>query len=199
MLLGEVRLAAAGVGRTGAAEALPQAVVGRLVEAGQRLPLVEQVAQPVGTAAPVVALGKPLGLGDDLVLLDLGLGGTLRLLDPLGLPLDRDHRCGRVEASGQAGEVTDGVGRGDLLTETLHRGGCLLGGQLPGVDPLLEEVHLEGERVEAIGVELQRLLGAPLGVLPHGAFPIRGLDVDGAVLGHPAPVGLLVGAHGRPS
>ncbi len=64
-LLGEVGLAAPGVRRAGAGEPPPQGVVGGPVEPGERLPLVEQLAQPVRAVAPVVALGELLGLGDD--------------------------------------------------------------------------------------------------------------------------------------
>ena len=58
---------------------------------------VEQVAQPVGAVAPVVALGQLLGLGDDLL---LAATWTRRRAGPLGLArlaLARDHRAERVE------------------------------------------------------------------------------------------------------
>ena len=69
VLLGEVRLAAPGVRRARGREPAPQRVVGGPVDPGECLPLVEQLAQPVGAVAPVAALGELLGLGDDLLLL----------------------------------------------------------------------------------------------------------------------------------
>ena len=68
VLLGEVRLAAPGVRRPRGREPPPQRVVGGPVDAGERLPLVEQLAQPVGAVAPVGAGGELLGLGDDPLL-----------------------------------------------------------------------------------------------------------------------------------
>ena len=58
VLLGEVRLAASGVRRARGREAAPQRVVGGPVDARERLPLVEQLAQPVGAVAPVGALRR---------------------------------------------------------------------------------------------------------------------------------------------
>ena len=92
VLLGEVRLAAPGVRRARGREAAPQRVVGGPVDAGERLPLVEQLAHPVGAVAPVGALGERLGLGDDLLLALAGLGGALGALDLAGLALLLEHR-----------------------------------------------------------------------------------------------------------
>ena len=98
VLLGEVRLAVPGVRRPRGGEAAPQRVVGGPVEAGQLLPRREQVAQPVGAVAPVGALGELLGLGDELLLLRLGLRALLGALLLAGRALDRDHGAERVEA-----------------------------------------------------------------------------------------------------
>ena len=208
MLLGEVRLAVAGVRRPRGGEAAPQGVVGGPVEPGELLPRRQQLAEPVGAVAPVGAVGEPLGLGDELLLRRLGLGALLRPLLLARRALDGDHRGQRVEAGGEGDEVTDRVGVDDLLAQRLDRRGGLLGRQPPGGHALLEQVDLALELLEALGEELQRLLGRAGLVGPHGALAIGGSDIDGAVLGHPAPglltlcrvvSGLLVGAHGRPS
>ena len=75
----------------------------------------------------------------------------------------------------------------------LHRLGGLVGGQHAGLDPLLEQLDLEGERVVPLGEEGQRLLGRPLGVLPDGALAVGGPHVDGSVVVDASPL-LLVTA-----
>ncbi len=187
VLLGEVRLAAPGVGRARAGEALPQRVVGGAVDARQGLPQLQQVAQLVGATAPVVAGRDLLGLGDQLLLLGLGLGGLLGLLDLAGLTQDGEHGAEGVEATDQRGEVADGVGVADLGADCLDRLRGLLGCELGAVDPLLEELHLEGERGEALGEEVKRLLRCPCRVGPHRSFAIGGPDIHGAVVVDAAP------------
>ena len=128
VLLGEVRLAAPGVGRARGREPAPQRVVGGPVDAGERLPLVEQLAQPVGAVAPVVALGELLGLGDDLSLAALASAACLRPARPCG-PRAGAAMTGPSASSRPAsdGEVADGVGVGDLAAHGLDRLVRLLG------------------------------------------------------------------------
>ena len=101
LLLGEVDLAAPGVGGAGGGEPPPQRVVGGLVDPRERLPLVEQVAQPVGATAPVVAVGELLGLGDDGLLGGLGLRGLRGPLLLARLALGGEHGGEGVEPAGE--------------------------------------------------------------------------------------------------
>ena len=188
VLLREVRLAAAGVRRPRGREPLPQLVVGGAVDARERLPLVEETAQPVGAGPPVAAGGERLGLGDDLLLGGLGLDGALRLLGLAGLALQGDHRAERVEAPDERAEVADGVGLGDLGGDGLDRLGGLLGRHHARPDPLLEQLDLEGQRLEALGEEGHGLFGRARGVLAHRAFAVGRPDVDGAVVVDPSPL-----------
>src|SRR4029078_12644181 len=87
VLLREVRLPAPGVRRPRGREPAPQLVVCGSVDPGQRLPLVQQLAEAVRAVAPVVALGELLGLGDQPLLLRLRGRGPLGAPRPPGLTL----------------------------------------------------------------------------------------------------------------
>jgi hypothetical protein len=119
---------------------VPQRVVGRPVQPGECLPLVEQVAEPVGAVAPVVALAELLGLDHDLLLAFPRLLDLLRALPPAYLALLREHRPERVEPGRECGEVADRVGVGDLVADLLHRLARLVGRERRAVDALFEEV-----------------------------------------------------------
>ena len=106
----------------------------------------------------------------------------------------------RVEPGDQRVEVADRVGVGRPAPRTvLHRLGGLLGRHHAGPDPLLEQLDLEGQRVVAVGEELQRLLGRALGVLPDRALAVGGPHVDGAVVVDPTPLVADVTRHCGPS
>ena len=87
-----------------------------------------------------------------------------------------------------ADDVTDGVGLDELGGDLLDRLGRLVGAERTGTHALLEQLHLEGEGVEAPGEERERLLRRALGVLADGAFAVGRADVDGAVGVHAAPL-----------
>ena len=188
LLLGEVRLARLGVRRPRAGEPLPQLVVGRPVDPGQRLPGLEQVAHPGHAVAPVRRRGELLGLGDDRLLLRAALRQLLGALGLAGLPLAGDHRAEGVQPTHEGLEVADGVGLGDLAADGLDRGDGLVRGELRGPDALLEEADLGLERGVPLGVEAQRLLGRALGVLADGTLAVLRPDEDGPVLGDTSPL-----------
>ena len=77
----------------------------------------------------------------------------------------------RVEPVDQSGEVADGVGVGHLSAHRPDRLGGLLGRHHTRLDPLVEQLDLEGQRVVAVGVELQSLLGVPSGYCPTERSP----------------------------
>ena len=109
--VGEVRLAAPGVRRPGGREPAPQRVVDRLLEPGERLPLVEQLAHPVGAVAPVVALATSFSASAAIRSLSPRASSSLRARSSR-----RCSRCAsivlgqRVEPGVETGEVTDGLG-----------------------------------------------------------------------------------------
>ena len=65
---GEVAATAAGERVPGGGEALPQLLVGLPVDAADRLPLLDDGAEPVAGGLPLRALGQLLGLEDELLL-----------------------------------------------------------------------------------------------------------------------------------
>ena len=129
--LGEVLLAVPGVRRPCGGEPVPQLVVARLVEPGERLPLVQQFAQAGDAVPPVGAGGDRLGLGGDLGLrvagfLDLGGAFGLALLALLG-----DQRGEGLQPGPQAVQVADGLGLVDRAGHLLDRGAGVVGDTVP--------------------------------------------------------------------
>ena len=190
VLLGEVRLAAPGVRRPGGGEPAPQRVVGGPVDAGQRLPLVEQLAQPVGAVAPVVALGELLGLGDDGLLRDLRLGGAL---GPLGLA--RLALASAITGPSASSRPASAARSPTALASTtcsrtvFTDSAGLLGRQHAGPLTRCSSSSTSNASASYRSVKKrQRLLGRALGVLAHGALAVGGPDEDRAVLGDPAPL-----------
>ena len=153
---------------------MPQLVVGGFVEPGQRLPLVEQLAQPVGAVAPVVALrrsSRPRRRSRSLACL-----GLLELAGALGsrrcLALLR--RSAAPSASSRAlepGEVADRVGSTSWAATCLTDSVASSGVSAPGRDPLLEQLHLEGQRVEAPVKKASASSGVPSGYWPTARSP----------------------------
>jgi hypothetical protein len=103
------------------------------------------------------------------------------------LALLGDLAAERLQAGVERGEVTDGLGLRHRGLHLLDRRGRLVGCEGTRGDALLEQLHLEGQVVVALGVERHRLLRRGVGHLPDLALPVRGADVDRAVLGHAAP------------
>ena len=116
------------------------------------------------------------------------LGRALRPLGLARLALGGDHRPEGVQAAGERGQIAHGVRLDDLVTDGLHRLGRLLRGEHRGVDPLLQQAHLEREGGVPLGEELQRFVRRALGVLAHRAFAVDRLDEDRPVLGDPTPL-----------
>ena len=123
---------------------MPQLVVARPVEPGERLPLVQQLAQPVDPVPPVVAGGDRLGLGHELVL----ARWLPRFAARSALRSSRWWATIGVEGfqpGPQAVQVADGLGIVDRAGHLLDRGAGVVGGHGARLDPLLQQVHLERE------------------------------------------------------
>ena len=88
----------------------------------------------------------------------------------------------------QPDDVADRVGLDELGRDLLDRLGRLVRAEGAGAHPLLEQLDLERERVEAPGEERERLLGRALGVLADRALAVSRAHVDGAVGVDPAPL-----------
>jgi hypothetical protein len=129
VLLRELGLATARVGRPGGGEAVPERVVGRPVQPGQRLPVLQQRPEPVDAAAPVVPRGQRLGLGDRELLLGPHLVLLAGLLRPLGRARLVDDRVQRLEAGQQGVEVADRVRVGHGVPYGPDRAGRVVGRQ----------------------------------------------------------------------
>ena len=168
---------------------MPELVVGRPVEPGQRLPLVQQLAEPVDPTAPVVAGRQLLGLHDVLLLGLLGLRAGLGLLGPAGGALIGHLGHQRLQPGGQAIQVADGVRVRHRCPDGSDRGHRVVGGERAGGDPGLQQGDLQIEGVVPSGEEGQRLLGRHVGHLPDGSLAGLGADVDRPVLLDPAEGG----------
>jgi hypothetical protein len=106
---------------------VPERIVGGPVDPRECLPLIQQRAEPVHPAPPVVAQGERLGLGDHAL---LRLPGGLELLGPLRLALLAlfgEERRERVQALDEAGQVTHGIRRRDRGTHRVDAVSGFLG------------------------------------------------------------------------
>jgi len=106
---------------------MPEFVVGRPIDARQRLPLIEQGTEPVDTAAPVVAGGKLLGLFDHRLFGSAGLFVLLGTLSLAGLLSCGELGCQALEGHDQAVEVAYRVGLRNRCAEGIDRFARLLG------------------------------------------------------------------------
>jgi hypothetical protein len=183
-----VRRAPLGEARAGGRDPLPQLVVGLLVQVRQALPVVADAAQPLAGGLPLGAAGEALGLLGQGGLLLGGVGARLGLLG-LGL------LGGLLGALEQA--VDPRLEPGQVADRRRRRhGGLQPLGALPdrvrvagaGAQPLLEQRHLGRQLLVTAHEQRQALLGRSRLPGADGALAVRRRDVDGAVLGDPAPL-----------
>ena len=167
-------------------EAVPERVVARLVDSGEGLPLVEQLAEAIGAVAPVGARRKTLGLDGDLLLGGLRLVGAGRALCLTSFAARVDQRLQRVDARDERSKVADCLRLDHRLTDLGAPGVGVLGRQRPGLNALLEQIDLDGEAVVTLAIEGERRLRVAVRPLPDDPFAVCRDDVDGAVVGHPA-------------
>ena len=113
ILLSHVLLAATGEGGASPGEAVPQFVVGGLVDTGEMTPLLEQVAELADATAPVGASSDGFRLGDHVLLGLLCAGLGLGPLLPTGLRLGVDGGAESLHPSCERFQVADGMGLTD--------------------------------------------------------------------------------------
>ena len=169
-------------------EPLPELFVGLAVDALDRLPLVQDLAQPVARGLPLRRLGRDLlGLVDQRLFVRDGLGpGRLpgRLAGGHGLLGPHDQV---VDPGGKRREVTDDGGVRERVPQMLGRGQCLLRIAVAGLQSGVEQFALGAQVVEPpceVGEALGRFARLPR---THGAFAVGRSHVDGAVRVDPTP------------
>lgn len=160
---------------------MPEGVVGGAIYSGQRLPVVQEGAEPIYSATPIVALGKPFGLFDHGF---LGLPRRLALLCTLGLAslglLAEQGRQG-VELRREAGQITDRIGLLHTLSHGADRVPGFIRRQGPIANPHHEQVHLDLKGLEAPHVERECVGWRNVGDLTDAALAVGRTHVHRAV------------------
>ena len=196
--VGEVGLAALVEGVACGREPLPQGGFDRPVGARRRLPLLQQLPQPLTTVLPVGRRrGDVLGLGDDALLDVPGLGAGMVAGGPDLLLAVVDLPGQRLEPGLELAQVAHRMRVRHRRAQPLDPSPCLGGRQVRGGNPLLQQGHLGVQRLELATVERESLVRAPS--LPGANHPLTlsGTHVDRAVVVNPAPR-IVGGAHREP-
>ena len=160
---------------------MPELVVSGAVDAGERLPLFQELPEPVNSMPPVVASGQCLCLIHHGLFRGDGVGVLLSASGFAGLDLGREQFLQGVQPRRQSCKIAHGIRLGDVGARCGDGLPGLFGGHRLGLDTRDEQRHLGSQVLVAPRVERQGLFGGRIGDLPNTSLCVTDADVDGAV------------------